>query len=137
MLVTHKPSEELLRSRIHDVWVAEVAALENQSIYDYRSFILYRQHEGNVVGAYIDKSFSARLFRKVNKLKNSVQRNGRSKLAKEIYKCFPEHQSNEIIRYLALSNTLKGKFDLFINYNLFSEYDSKLKFYIYIIFNLL
>lgn len=47
----HQPSEELLKNRIHDAWVAEVAALFGKIYFDESSYILYRQHDENAVGA--------------------------------------------------------------------------------------
>ena len=47
----NRPTKELLKERIHDVWVVEVAALFGTIIYDENGYILYRQHGNNVVGA--------------------------------------------------------------------------------------
>ncbi len=75
-----RPSKELLKKRIHDVWVAMVASVAGQIYYDERSFILYRQHENNVVGV-----GKGRLYKEWwKKIKNEEFRNGRSVLAREI-----------------------------------------------------
>ena len=47
----NRPSCELLKVRIHDVWIAMVASLYDGIFYDCRSFMLYRQHGSNLVGA--------------------------------------------------------------------------------------
>lgn len=75
-----RPSKELLKNRIHDVWVAMVASVAGKIIYDENSYILYRQHENNVVG--VKKNSIIKQWMK--KLKDDSQRNGRSKLCKEI-----------------------------------------------------
>ena len=136
VLESHRPSEELLRNRIHDVWVAEVAALAGELIYDENSYIMYRQHDNNVVGAYVNNSFVSRLKRKISKFNNPEKRNGRSALAKEIFKLFPEYRSNDIIKYASNSNTLVGKYDLISHYELFKFYDSRFAFMIYVLLGL-
>lgn len=77
---TSKPSQELLNKRIHDVWVAMVASVVGKIYYDHNPYIMYRQHENNVVGAKKEKKFN--IWKK--KLKNPKLRNGRSALAREI-----------------------------------------------------
>ncbi|MCI8564005.1 MAG: glycosyltransferase [Lachnospiraceae bacterium] len=74
------PSSEVLKKRIHDVWVAMVASVVGRLVYDPDSYILYRQHENNVVGV---KQRSL-LYEWKKKIKNPSLRNGRSTLAKEI-----------------------------------------------------
>ncbi|MDE5714595.1 MAG: glycosyltransferase [Anaeroplasmataceae bacterium] len=81
ILIQYKPSDELLQKRIHDVWVGMVASVVGTIIYDDESYILYRQHENNVVGV----KKSKKLKEYIKKFKNSNLRNGRSILAKEIY----------------------------------------------------
>lgn len=133
LIESHRPSEELLRKRIHDVWVAEIAALEKSLVYDENSYILYRQHENNVVGAYIDNRFLFRLKKKLNKLKKAEKKNGRSALAKEIYEKFPKYRMNSVIKYAAFADTLQGKIDLIKNRKTFTQNSSTLKFVIYVI----
>lgn len=88
-----RPPQELLKLRMHDVWVAFIASLYGKLVYDKRSFIKYRQHENNVVGA---KS-KGKLFNfkvRLKKLFNKQQQNGRSRLAKSALECFPEIAAN-------------------------------------------
>ena len=80
LLLKHMPSNELLDKRIHDVWVGMVAACCGDISYDSNSYILYRQHENNVVGVKKGNRFKAI----IKKFKNNKTRNGRSFLAKEI-----------------------------------------------------
>lgn len=75
------PSEQLLKKRIHDVWVAMVAAVVGEVIYDENGYIYYRQHENNVVGVK-QKSIISEWKKKIN---DPALRNGRSSLAKEIF----------------------------------------------------
>lgn len=76
-----RPSDTLLIRRIHDVWVAMVAAVVGKIIYDSHSYILYRQHESNVVG--VKKSNIINQW--IQKLKDPTQRNGRSFICREVY----------------------------------------------------
>lgn len=106
---TNRPSESLLRNRIHDVWLAAVAAVCGKIEYDKRAFIQYRQHENNVVGANEhDKKRAAKERKK--KLKNKELRNGRSKLAAEICEKFPEQaKAYPLLGICARANTCRGK----------------------------
>lgn len=74
------PSKELLIKRIHDVWVAMVAAVLGNIYYDPDSYIMYRQHENNVVGVKGNSLF----YEWKKKIKDPSLRNGRSCLAREI-----------------------------------------------------
>lgn len=107
--IKNRPAEALLRNRIHDVWLAEVAAVCGKIIYDKRAFIRYRQHENNVVGANEhDKKRAAKERKK--KLKNKELRNGRSKLAAEICEKFPEQAKKySLLGICARAKTCKGK----------------------------
>lgn len=84
-----RPSCELLQNRIHDVWVAMVASVTGAIFFDQESHILYRQHERNVVGAGKKKPWS-RVKEIAEKVRRPEQRCGRSWLAREICRCFPE-----------------------------------------------
>lgn len=81
------PSGELLKVRIHDVWVAEVAALFGKIVYDETPHILYRQHGNNIVGA---KEYSAlkKLLVKLTYLKKA--QTSAPYLCKELYQIFGE-----------------------------------------------
>ena len=96
LLLKHLPSKELLDKRIHDVWVGMVAACCGQVIYDSNSYILYRQHENNVVGVKKGNRFKAIM----KKFKNNKTRNGRSFLAYEILKGYSELIPNDKKEYL-------------------------------------
>ena len=107
-----RPSEALLRVRIHDVWTAEVAAVCGTITYDPRSFIKYRQHENNVVGAK-RAGLRENIAAKVKKIRISEYRNGRSKLAKEICELFPEQSKKyPVLQRCANTGTLAGRLKL-------------------------
>lgn len=89
-----KPSDELLRKRIHDVWVAAVGATCGDVVFDMNSHIKYRQHTNNVVG--VRKESRIKSF--INKFQNKDLRNGRSQLAFEIYSKFYDFIINEEIK---------------------------------------
>lgn len=116
----HRPSEELLRNRIHDVWVAIVASVYDGIIYDTSSYIKYRQHENNVVGA--KTSFKKRIKDKWQKLTDSKHRGGRSKLAREVAKLFPE-QAEQYPLFIAASqcDTRSGRKQVLKNKKAFTE----------------
>ena len=86
---TRRPSEALLKVRIHDVWITMIGALTNSIVYDPNAYILYRQHGNNVVGAF-KPSLGKRINIKIKKIKNPQLRNGRSLLAAEIIKHYKD-----------------------------------------------
>lgn len=136
--IEHRPSSNLLKLRIHDVWVATVASLYDGIIYDNRSFIKYRQHGHNVVGAYRD-GFFKRLRARWKKLFDKKLRNGRSLLAQELCSTFPELIENEpLIKTCADSQSLNGKITLLKNSKKLRRYTGESRFglYLKIIFGL-
>lgn len=123
----NRPSPSLLRNRIHDVWIAMVASLFGGIVYDTRSFINYRQHENNVVGA--KSSFSKRVKAKIKKLRHSEYRNGRSLLAKEIAEKFPEEAENyPLIKICSQSKSFKGKIKILKNGKRLRSYTKESRF---------
>lgn len=82
-----QPSANLLKIRIHDVWVAMVAAVMGTIVFDEESYILYRQHENNVVG--VRRTNLVQQW--IHKFRNPSKRNGRSRLCKEIYDKFSDY----------------------------------------------
>lgn len=84
-----RPSKELLRKRIHDVWLAAAASAVNGIVYDERSFIKYRQHENNVVGGQ-KATLADDIKLKWKKIKDPSKRKGRSSFADELVRSFGE-----------------------------------------------
>ena len=122
VLRTHQPSQELLKNRIHDVWVGMVASVCGKIVYDENSYILYRQHENNVVGAKEMTSLQL-LEDKAKKLRNKNLRNGRSLLAKEMVRLFPiDASKHNMLTIAADANSLAGKKRIIQNYKSFTAY---------------
>ncbi|NBI71284.1 glycosyltransferase [Clostridiaceae bacterium] len=108
-----RPSKELLAGRIHDVWVAMAASVAGGIIYDQNGYILYRQHENNVVG--IRKANV--MMQWIDKMRHPEQRNGRSLLCKEIVSKYADViPSKEIItklnEFAYYSDNVKSKIKL-------------------------
>lgn len=110
-----RPSENLLKNRIHDVWLAMTASLNGGIVYDERSYIKYRQHGNNVVGAY-EGGFKKKLKQRMKKLFHSEYRNGRSMLAKEICEKFPESTADyPIVEICSRAKSFSGKIKILKN----------------------
>lgn len=133
-----RPSSELLKVRIHDVWLAMVASLYGGLVYDPSSHIKYRQHGDNIVGAY-RKPLKDRIKAKFKKIKNKSLRCYRSALAKEIILKFPEKAAEHpLIGISANCKTLKGKNSILKNAATFRAFtgESGLTFFFKVVFNL-
>ena len=89
----YHPSSSLLECRIHDVWVAMVASVVGVIIFDEKSYILYRQHENNVIGVKKTNIF----VNWINKINYTIQRNGRSRICAEILEKYGENMEGKII----------------------------------------
>ena len=81
----NRPSEALLRVRIHDAWIAVVAALFGQIVYDDDAYLYYRQHGGNVVGA--ESSSPAYILRRKLKYLTQAQ-SGAAAMCNELIRVF-------------------------------------------------
>lgn len=113
------PSSGILKKRIHDVWVAMVASVAGKLIYDSDSYILYRQHEDNVVGVK-KKSLFCEWKEKIN---DPSLRNGRSSLAKEIVEKYEDLISDSQIieklkTYAYYQNEWKKKEKLLMDHDI-------------------
>lgn len=117
-----RPSCDLLRNRIHDVWVGMVASITGGIYYDAKAFIKYRQHEKNVVGA-AEKNNLQKMREQIRKLCYKEERNGRSKLAAEIINKYPEFiNTTPFLKYCAEPKKLKNKFYLILKNKRFRSY---------------
>lgn len=93
-----RPSSEVLLSKNHDGWIAMVAAIMDDMIFDYRSFIKYRQHGNNVVGSY-KASFRKVVKAIVKRIGHRELRNRRSNTARDLCEKFDEVASkNDVIK---------------------------------------
>lgn len=132
------PSKQLLKNRIHDVWVAMVASCLGKIVYDDSGYILYRQHSNNVVGV----KQNNQLILKLKKIFNKSDRNGRSLLAKEVVNNFydiikEEKVKEKLLVYAYYSKSFKYKKKLLkdkeiIKYSNERPFEFKLK----VLFNL-
>lgn len=101
----NRPDEQVLKLRMHDTWVAAVAACCGEIIYDPESFILYRIHDSNTVGVN-SGTLKKRVSKTINKIMNPNQRNGRSRFANELLKISDMNDnSKEIVLRFARSET--------------------------------
>lgn len=89
----HRPSREILKIRMHDVWVLLVAEVCGKVIYDPAAYIDYRIHDGNTVGIKRD-GICQKLKRFFERALDAQKRNGRSKIAKEIVDKFDLSEDN-------------------------------------------
>lgn len=121
----NRPSPELLRNRIHDVWVAMVASLYDGIVYDVNSYMLYRQHGNNVVGA--KQGFIKRNKERIKKLRDEKYRCGRSKLAAEVISLFPEQAEKCALLKIAADTTKKGKKEILRHWQDFTDISSESK----------
>lgn len=135
-----RPNDSLFQSRYHDTWTGMVGAIKDDIIYDFGYYILYRQHESNEVGSVVYNSRAQKLKVKYKKLKDGTKRNGRSKAAAELTRCYPECVcDNEYILALAEPQRIKNKIKLIRMYSLYKQHASqdKLSYIVYVLFNLI
>ncbi len=133
----NRPEPLLLKNRIHDVWIAMVASLFEGIEYDSRSFIKYRQHENNVVGA--KSSFAKKIKGRIKKIRKAEFRNGRSLLAKEIVEKFPQQAERyPLIKVCSKAKSLKDKYKILKNQKELRSYtkESYFGFFIKVLFGL-
>lgn len=102
-----RPTAKLLRMRIHDVWVAMVADVAGEIVYDHKGYILYRQHENNVVG--VRKSNIIKQW--IEKVKDPEQRNGRSIICEEIFNRYKD-LNNPDIAFIEMCGTYRKNANL-------------------------
>lgn len=118
-------SSELLRVRIHDVCVAAAASMNGGIFYDQESHMEYRQHQNNVVGVKED-TFKSDLKTKLSKAVNSEQRNGRSRLAYELVKLYPEQaQNDQLLMLCADQKSMVNRIKLIRRYGEISGWTSE------------
>lgn len=107
--INRLPSDELLDKRIHDVFVASVASVCGEVIFDMNSYILYRQHSSNVVG--VRKNSRIKSF--IKKFRDPKLRCGRSRLAYELFNKF-----NDVIN----DDEIRNELDILGNYKINKKY---------------
>lgn len=124
-LKANRFSTELLRVRIHDVCVAAAASMNGGIFYDRESHMEYRQHQNNVVGVKedtIESDFKA----KAGKVVNKTKRNGRSRLASELVKLYPEQaQNDQLLMLCADQKSMVNRIKLIRRYGEISGWTSE------------
>lgn len=107
-----KPSDTIIKNRMHDTWIAAVAACIGEIVYDENAFIRYRQHDSNVVGV---KSVALKKrFLIKTKGKNSYHKDFADELL-NLFSCGDgdiNENSMIALRYYHNVNTLAGKIRL-------------------------
>ena len=103
---------------MHDSWVLKVAVSTGKVFYDENEYILYRQHDNNVVGA--RKNFLGQLKRRLLNLKKRREQSFvRISMAKELYSNYNNYLSNKASRNLYYFTNYKEHFiyriKLFVN----------------------
>ena len=108
-----RPSEQLLRVRIHDNWLAVSAAAVGKIIYDEGSHICYRRHDRNTT--MFRPSRGEIWKRRISNLQHSDILRRKSMMACEMIRCYPENMENleekekEMISSLADIRPLRNK----------------------------
>lgn len=135
--LSHRPSEKLLKVRIHDVWVTMIGSITQSIVYDNNSYINYRQHDNNVVGAF-EPTFKDKIKEKLKKYNNSELRNGRSMLAREVTEHFYEYAKSYPTLFVCANykKNIKSRLMLIGKYSEFKEYNSFFVFFIYVMLGL-
>ncbi len=135
-----RPNDDLFNARYHDSWTAMVGAVNGKVIYDHESHILYRQHEGNTVGATNYNGFCRRFKVKLNKFTDISKRNGRSKIAIEIIKAYPnETEKFDYLYEYAYSHKFSNKLKLIKNYKEYKKHGKQnfVEYVLYVILGLI
>lgn len=107
-----RPSDVIIANRMHDTWIAAVAACFGEIVYDKNAFIRYRQHDNNVVGVQ-RIALKKRVFIKI-KRRNSYHKDFADELLK-LFGCdisYMNQKSRIALYYYHNSNTLVGKIQL-------------------------
>lgn len=100
----------------HDFWAYQVAMLFGEVYHDENSYIYYRQHDNNQIGAKTSKI--EKWKRRINRL-FSKKRDGRAAQAQELLRCFSGRLSADeqnIISLVANYNNPWTKIKLFFDY---------------------
>ena len=93
---------------LHDLWIYHQCVFLGQVYYDNESYILYRQHGNNVVGARTD--FSTNLKSKINSLKKLKTQHYREVEAKEILNIYGDILADENKKNIELVSNYSKSF---------------------------
>jgi rhamnosyltransferase len=138
ILNNNKPNSKILTIKNHDGWVAAVAALNKSIVLDERSFMKYRQHGNNVVGAY-RKDFVKATKSRIKNIFRIKSRKLKSDFAREMCKIFPDEcKKFPLIKVSAEAKSFKGKIVILKNQKQLRKYaeESRIKFFIKVLVGL-
>lgn len=113
----YKPEDYFLNTRLHDTWFLIVANIVGEIIYDEKSYILYRQHENNVVGVKKKTTFQ-KIFDKYNRFITGKYRGNRSRTAMFLQEKFNMKLSIEQkdeLKYFIECKSIKGALKILKN----------------------
>lgn len=122
--VFNRTAQELLKNNMpdyctmHDTWIYILCKFLGNTIYDSEPHISYRQHGGNVVGAYLERSkyalYKERFVRIFNKGLQPRYMN-----AKNFYGCFGsllnEEDKRRVLKVVNYKNSVKDRASLFFD----------------------
>lgn len=103
---------------MHDTWIYILCKFLGNAVYDQEAHISYRQHGGNVVGAYLERSryaiYKERLLRMFKKGLQPRYMN-----AKNFYECFgpllDEEDKRKVLKLINYKNSIKDRMSLFFD----------------------
>ena len=116
--------------RLHDLWIYHTCMIFGNVYYDPNSYIYYRQHGGNVIGAKITRY--ARIKSKMNSLTCFWKQHNRENEAKELLAVYGDiisSKSKDILNIVAYyRSNIKYKYDLIFsrkyNFNMNNKVDN-------------
>ena len=112
-----RPAEQLMRTRLHDTWVAVSAAAAGKIIFDSESHIRYRRHGENYTKFDCGKAACWKIS--FSKLVFSWKRNPRSKTAREVIRHYRKYvdsdEDRDLIYALAFPSRIKNRAALIKN----------------------
>ena len=118
VLQKHQPDSNFVQTRMHDTWVAAVAACIGTIVYDDESKMLYRQHSNNVVGSK-KENLIKRAFARI-KMKKDVQgEEYHLRFANELDRVFPESIKKEaryVIKLYQKTKSFRGKISFLMSH---------------------
>ncbi len=94
----------------HDMWAYQVAVLLGSVYIDMESYILYRQHQGNQIGA--KKRWRTKWTRRLKSFTTLQKRHEREFQARELERCFGEHLSQRSFKAVYKVAHYREKFAL-------------------------
>lgn len=113
-IYNHQPKGNI---SMHDLWLSQTAIFFGNVIYDYRSFLLYRQHGNNAAG--VDNSKKARWRRLKKSFKTYERRHFRELNAKNLlsaYKDILTPEDYELISTVAnYRSSIKNRLKMLMN----------------------